>query len=370
MKKTLQKRILFASRDLSIGGMEKALITLLNNIDYELYDVTLVLESISGELLPLLDKHIHLKEYRVKKDGFPLFRKIYNFIMRLLFWLRDGKKYNFSCCYATYSNPCRVVALLASKNSMLYIHNDYFEIYNGNKDDVKNYFNSIHVKDYKTVAFVSIQSRNKMASVFPELEKKFITLGNLIDIETIKNMANDPNACIPESHNKTIFTFIGRIAEEQKRITRLIEAVNILNKKQKNFELWIIGAGPDTNICQNMVDKYKLNEIIKFLGQKTNPYPYMKNSNCIILSSDFEGFPVVYYEAAVLGLNIVTTIPAGDGFLDISEKTAIIAEKKPNSVAYAMEKILTKTFPPKNLCLDFHSNEQKLEKLYSIIEQI
>ena len=50
----MKKKILITSFDLAIGGVERSLIGLLNQIDYEKYEVDLMLFKHEGEFLPFL----------------------------------------------------------------------------------------------------------------------------------------------------------------------------------------------------------------------------------------------------------------------------------------------------------------------------
>ena len=56
----MRKKILIASYDLEIGGVERSLISMLNNFDYERYDVDLLLYNHSGEFMPLIPKDVKL----------------------------------------------------------------------------------------------------------------------------------------------------------------------------------------------------------------------------------------------------------------------------------------------------------------------
>ena len=51
-----KKKILIVSGGMDIGGIERSLLGLLGEFDYEKYDVDLLLHSVSGEFLPLVDK--------------------------------------------------------------------------------------------------------------------------------------------------------------------------------------------------------------------------------------------------------------------------------------------------------------------------
>ena len=79
-----------------------------------------------------------------------------------------------------------------------------------------------------------------------------------------------------------------------------------------------------------MYEKYtkelKVEKRVSFLGRKINPYPYMKQADYIILTSDYEGFPVTYLEAITLNKKIITTIPTSDEYIDIKDYAYIISK--------------------------------------------
>ena len=57
-----------------------------------------------------------------------------------------------------------------------------------------------------------------------------------------------------------------------------------------------------------MVYSFGLEDNIKFLGKKKNPYPYYKLADAVVLSSDYEGYPVVFLESYILNKPIITKI--------------------------------------------------------------
>ena len=75
----IKKRVLFSSVDLSVGGMEKALLMLLNKLDFSRYDVTLILERAEGALLSQLDSRVRVRKFKVSSAKLPLLRKTINF---------------------------------------------------------------------------------------------------------------------------------------------------------------------------------------------------------------------------------------------------------------------------------------------------
>ena len=64
----MKKKLLFTAYSLDIGGIESALVNLLNYIDYDKYEVCLVLEKMSGDLLKKVNKNVQISEFRVSNN--------------------------------------------------------------------------------------------------------------------------------------------------------------------------------------------------------------------------------------------------------------------------------------------------------------
>lgn len=72
-----------------------------------------------------------------------------------------------------------------------------------------------------------------------------------------------------------------------------------------------MGSGIENRYLLNKIYEYKLNNYIKIINYKENPYPYMKISNFFILPSKIEGYPNVLLEAGVLGKVIISNKISG-----------------------------------------------------------
>ena len=103
------KKLLFAAVTLDVGGIETALLTLLNSL-VENYEITLVLEKKQGLFLNDLNPKIKVIEYTPSNNKIVIIRKIVNFVKQFMFKLKYKNKFDFSCSYATYSNPDAFVA--------------------------------------------------------------------------------------------------------------------------------------------------------------------------------------------------------------------------------------------------------------------
>ena len=317
------------------GGIESALANLLNNINYDKYDVTLVLEHKMGVFLDKINSRVHVKEYRISNCRFVLFRKIYNFSKRFFWTLINKNKYDFSCCYATYSLMGSKLSKIASSNSSIYIHGDYANMYD--ESELLDFFRKREIDKFNNVIFVSNESKNNLLKYFPSIFDKAVVINNFIDSKKILSLSNE-NINIQKKHD-ILFVFVGRLEEDSKRISRMLKLVDALKSKY-SLELWIVGDGPDKKDYEKYIFVHKLEDNVKLLGAKKNPYPYMKKADYILLSSQYEGFPVIYLESIALNKKIITTIDVTDDFISIPGKVGYVVSKNVDEFISDIDNIL------------------------------
>ena len=326
------KKLLFAAHSLDVGGIEKALVTLANKLDEKGHKVTIVLEKKQGIFLEELSPNIKVIEYKPSESKNILFRKTRNLLKRIAFFLKYKNKYDFSACFATYSIPASFVSRVASKNSALWGHADYLTLFNRDEQEVKKFFRERNYEDFKHIIFVSEEGKNTFVKIFPEASKKTIVCNNLIDYKLIKNLANE-KIDLKKENDYTTFLNVGRHDEKQKKLTRLINAIEMLVKDKLNFKVLLVGDGPDSNKYKELVKEKNIEKYVTFFGAKENPYPYFKISDCVILTSEYEGYPVVFLESYILNKPIITTKVSDykeveDGFGFTTEKNEIDIYKK------------------------------------------
>lgn len=336
------KKIVFYAHNLEIGGIEKALISLLKNLNMK-YDITLILEEIKGPLLKEVPKNIEVKEYKISNNKNIIFRKITNRLKLMFNTALNYNRYDFSCCYVPYSIPGSILMRYYSKNNSIFIHTDYSYIYK----NIKPFFRDRKINRFKKIFMLSYEAKSNFLKSYPRLENKIYVSGNIVEKDSILSLSEKEKI---KKSNKFVFINISRHDEQSKKITRLIEASKKLSKEFE-FELWLVGDGKDNSIYKNLVSKLKLSEYVKFWGLKENPYPYLKASNCLVLSSDYEGFPVVYLEALTFKLPIVTTVGISNYYLNIKDYS-IICEKEVESLYLGMKEIINKKNKFKKLDID------------------
>lgn len=356
-----KKNLLFAAVNLDIGGIESALITLVNKINKNKYSVDIFLEEKKGILLSRVSNNVNVTELKVSNNKNIFVRKATNLLRKLLFTIFNYQKYDFSCCYATYSYSCNKLALISSKNNAFYIHSNYQNIYK-NKKDYKEFFNSRNVETFKYIIFVANEAKEAFIKEYPKLKNKCKVFNNFIDTNLIKEKSKE-KVDIKKEKNKITLIFVGRLEDASKKLSRAINLV----KKIDNLVLWIIGDGPDREMYKELVKKETLEKQVKFLGKKANPYPYMLKADYVILTSDYEGFPVTYLEAITLEKPVITTIDISDDKINIGKDYASIISKDESKMVTEVKKILKTKQKIKKINLDALQEKRmkELEKLFN-----
>lgn len=125
---------------------------------------------------------------------------------------------------------------------------------------------------------------------------------NPFEFESIKQQANQEENDIPKDEyiiNVARFHF-------QKRQDILLKA---FKQSNLNCKLLLVGKGSKEEYqkIENLINELELQEKVIIVGFNSNPYPLIKNAKLLVLSSDFEGLPMVLIEALILNTPIVST---------------------------------------------------------------
>ena len=360
----MKKKILIASYNLDFGGIETSLINLLKNMNLKKYDVTLVLEEIKGAFLKDVPSGIKIKKYKVSNNKNVLVRKFVNLLKRIKWMLLNYKRYYASICYATYSGPCGFVARTSSRNKILFIHSNYYQAYDKDENKIREFFDNRKIEKYNHIVFVSNESKKDLCKIYPNIEKKSVTINNLIDYERILKLSE--KKVDVKRTTKKIFMFVGRLDESSKRLTLLLEVAKKCKEENVKALFWIVGSGPDEKMYKDIVKNNNLDNVI-FYGAKKNPYPYMKVCDYLILTSRYEGFPVVYNEAIILEKPVITTIDVSDDYISIPNRFGYVVNEKN---IYDKVKELSKTKEKIKETVDYNTlNKKRINLIEQIMEK-
>lgn len=124
-----------------------------------------------------------------------------------------------------------------------------------------------------------------------------------------QKLADEASSQLPDSSSDTRFVAVGRLTF-QKDYPTLLNAFKKTTSKLR-ATLTIVGDGPDREGLEMQTRELGLQELVSFVGEVQNPYPYIRCADALILSSRYEGLPNVLIEAQILGMPIVATDAPG-----------------------------------------------------------
>lgn len=113
----------------------------------------------------------------------------------------------------------------------------------------------------------------------------------------------------------------------QKNHNLLVKAFSSVHKRFQNIELWFAGDGELRQSIEQLVDGYGLTGAVKFLGIRRDIPKLMSAADIFVLSSDWEGVPLVVLEGMAAGLPIVSTEVGGVSELLDHEVTGLLTPK-------------------------------------------
>ncbi|MBR3368443.1 glycosyltransferase [Candidatus Saccharibacteria bacterium] len=361
-----KKKVLFLIHTLQIGGAERVLVDLVNNLPANKYDITLMTVVDVGILKRQLKPHIKYesifsfkalkklsggtKKYEAStnatsKKNIPkeLFIKAYTSFwkhanLKKLYEKHIKEKYDIEVSFLE-GIPAKIIANSTNPNSkkMCWIHID---LINEPKSD--KFFKNVKEQKkiynkFDKIICVSEEVKNQLIKKLHIKEDKLKIVYNPIDAENILKKSKEKT--IKKDNKKLTFCSVGRLAK-QKGYDRLIDVCSQLEKEKYNFEVWIVGTGPE---LKNLEDKIREKGVtsIKLLGYHPNPYPYIKSADWFLCSSRAEGFSTVVAEAIILEKAIISTNCSGaEEMLGKNSEYGIVCENSEDGIYESMKKIL------------------------------
>ena len=360
------KNILIVADSLSMGGLEKTLIDLCDNLDFTKYNVDLYLFSDGRDLVPKLNKNINLLPnspffstvfnksvgvsvktlIKQKRLDLAFYRIIRFFKARFKIqgfssfdWhyqkktmLKIEKNYDIAIAFAEGSACYFVADAVKADVKNMWIHTDIKEIITNKKLDTKAF------KKAKNICTVSQNSKNSLARIYPQFKEKIkvFTLPSLFDFEHIEKLSKEPNEINKNSIN---ILSVGRLVE-LKGFHLCIEPCKKLIDEGYNIKWYVVGDGPQRQELKALIKQNALEESFILLGNKENPYTYIKSADICVQPSSYEGLGLVIYEEKLFKKAVVASnIPA---FLEMIEdhKNGLIIERNSESIYKSVKELL------------------------------
>lgn len=135
-------------------------------------------------------------------------------------------------------------------------------------------------------------------------KKNATIVHNAIDAEkfAFDNMARDKYRKELKVEENLVVGFVGRLSE-QKNVARLLDVFSEIYEKDKKTTLLLIGDGPERDSLKAKADSLRCD--IRFLGRREDISGLMSAMDVFVLTSLYEGLPVVIVEAQASGLKLV-----------------------------------------------------------------
>lgn len=322
----MKKKILFLIYQLVGGGAEKKTVDIVNHIDSSLYEVTVMTVIDCSSDAHVLKSHIKydfIFNGKMKEDRL-FFKLFYWASPQFLHKLLIQGKYDIEIA-ALEGIPAKIISGCSENNTkkIAFLHADATNMAWPSKR-YKNYQQEYEsYNSFDRLIFVSRSTQRRFIERFSIDHKKTSVIYNPFDFNQIKYKSHEKIDDYKKTSN-FLFCAVGRL-DKVKGFDRLIEAFHIVYKKYNNISLVIIGEGKDQALLSQLIEKYKLKKEIILLGYRTNPYKYLKMSDCYICSSHSEGLSSTVIEAMILNKPIITTDCGGmDELLEDYQKGLII----------------------------------------------
>lgn len=397
----MKRKILFVISALETGGAEKSLVNLLNQLDYEKYDVDLLLFKKQGVFLKQVPQSVNIIKtpydlhclfnspikgenafIAIKQSIIRVFGSIYKKILyknkfypgmqaRWNLFYKNSLKilpvtYDVAVSYMHGESMYYVAEKVRATKKITWVHNDYRATKLNPKTDYP-YF-----KQFDQVVTISDECVKIWQESFPDLKNRILNIPNISSSTFTRNMAN---AFYPNEYvgcNAKILISVGRL-HPQKGFDFAIDAAKILKEKGLKFIWFIIGQGDLKETLIEQIRMRAVEDCFVLLGVRENPYPYIKNADVLVQTSRYEGKSVVIDEAKILNKpSVVTNYPTIKDQVK-NEEEGIIVDMEAGAIAAGIEKIINDftlyTKIEQYLSEHEYGNVNEMKKYYALFDE-
>ena len=329
------RKILFCLQTMVCGGVEKELITILKKMDPNHFQCEVLLLYIQNpqvvseipDWVKVTTLNIDPNYYcgstasmvkaRLKRGEIP---EAITLMGKRVFGLGTShsnqslngipqmeENYDVAVCYHIHSPLMLkyVAEKVDAKKKIGWIHNDFlttsYPIH-----QLKNVLSC-----YDEFVAVSNAVGEEFKMLCPEYADNTCVIHNILDEDEIWELAElIPKGILYFSDNRIKLLTVGRFTE-QKGFDIAVKVCDDLRKKGLQFCWYFIGWGPEESKLKEMIVEKQLQDYAVILGEKKNPYPFIKQCDIYIQPSRHEAWGLVVHEARILHKPIICTHFAG-----------------------------------------------------------
>lgn len=344
--------------NLDSGGVSKAMVNLLTEIDKDRYDITLWVGTPGGLYEDLLPKNIRVIRDRrtalllagtrgltcLLRGGHIMLaagscaRLILScvskawagwWLSRLMPSLPD--EYDVAIDYNGQQQLYYLVDKIQASQKITFFHSDYRQWSYYYRVDRR------YLPHADAICTISEQCADSLKEVFPNVSEKVHCIENVSSPVTVRRLSEETVADIPRC--SSLLVTVGHVAEK-KGSDLAILAADMMQKRGIDFQWVFIGNVSDYRKYDEAIKHRGLEERMHLLGPRQNPYPYMKEATMIVHPSQFEGKSIALDEAKILCKPVVVTnfSTVRDQFVD--GVNATICDMTPESLSAAIIDLL------------------------------
>lgn len=356
------KKVLFVTNKLITGGVEMALLSMIQNIPREEYDITIGVCDKGGEFENEFPDYVKIIELPEVNDSIKtlICNSIKDFNLKRIFHIMKNvilcnilKDYNKKCKYRSkiytdfigeydiaicYHKPTDlpvsyIINNVKASKKVLWLHSELKNI----SEKEKNEYYKLY-RQYDNIICVSTTVKRQLIEKLPQLSKKVSVFYNIIDTDSILYKSQIGEKFIKNKDEQIILT-VARLSVE-KGHSLIIETAKILKNLNKKFKWYIIGEGPIKAELQKKINEEGLNKEVILLGRKENPYGYFKTCDIYVQPSFEEGFGITVAEAKIFQKPIVIT-DFGTAWEHVENgKNGYIVNMNPEGLSHAIRTLM------------------------------
>ncbi len=352
-----KQKLVFVIPHLTIGGVQKSLISALKVIDYDKYDVTLYLRKNRTELLPFIDERVTVI---INKNPNRYYRKPFALVLQLRMMLAKlfGKKDKAKALNDILEEKIRQKAMEYERKTyfasahydvaVAYVQGyvalfvdrcidaDKKIIFYHTSTNENPELNGRIINSFAAIGALHSQQKSLIEEWYPDTKGKTVVVENYTDKEILVSQSKEFS--LPET-DKTVICSCGRFAPV-KGFDLAVNAAKKLKDGGADFIWYFVGDGPERSKLESTIAEYGLNDSIVITGMQKNPYPYMAACDIYVQPSYEEAMPVTILEAHRLGRPVISTATVGGKKLVESGKNGVVCEISAESLAESITALL------------------------------
>ena len=361
------KKVLFGITGLTVGGAERVLVDVANRL-CDKYDITNFTIYGTGILQYQLNRKIKVVSlFKYKYQDYNFFQKI-GISLKLLFGTKAPEGYDTTIAFL--EGPItRLFSKAKNTKKIAWVHTDISHAFgHGISSKIKLKIDKRKYKKYDKIIFVSQENRTDFNKVCGKFKNEMV-IRNYIDYNHVLTAANQ-KIKLPFEENELNLLTVCRL-HFAKAVDRYIRVHARLEKEGLHSKVYIIGDGDLRLNLQKQIDDLGVTDSFYLLGEKTNPYPYIKGCDYFCLLSSFEGSGMVLDEAKILNKPLIITDTASKENVEDYDACTICVNTE-DGIYQALKKTISdyqmsKKIRTTNKQFDKKYYEDIIQKIESII---